>query len=63
MATYEEAKSFATGLEWSHNGSLMACITKEKQAYIFDPRKEGSAMVATTHEGAKAQKICWCGDS
>jgi hypothetical protein len=54
VTTFEDAKSFSTGLEWSNNGSLVACITKEKQAYIFDPRKEGSAMTATTHEGAKA---------
>jgi len=53
MQTIEECKSYATGLEWSHNGSLLACITKDKQALAFDPRKEGSAMIASTHEGAR----------
>jgi len=63
VTTYEDCKNYATGLEWSHNGSLLGCITKDKQAFIFDPRKEGQAMVANTHEGARQQKICWLGDS
>lgn len=53
VVTYDECKSFATGLEWSHNGSLLSIITKEKQICIFDPRKEGPAMTATAHEGAR----------
>lgn len=40
-------------MEWSINGSLIACVTKDKQAIIFDPRKEGPAMTASTHEGAR----------
>lgn len=42
-----------TGLDWSHNGSLLAAISKDKIMTIFDPRKEGAAMVANTHEGAR----------
>jgi coronin-1B/1C/6 len=61
--TYDEIKSVATGLEWSHNGSLLGCVTKDKQLNIFDPRKEGPSMVSNAHEGAKTQKICWLGDS
>jgi len=63
VTTYEEVKNFSTGLEWSQNGSLLACITKDKLAYAFDPRKEGKAMVATAHGGARPQKISWLGDS
>ena len=59
----QEFKSVSTGLDWSHNGSLLAAITKEKNAVIFDPRKDGSALTTNTHEGGKPQKICWLGDS
>lgn len=52
--TYEEVKGVMTGLEWSHNGSLLGAITKDtKTLNIFDPRKEGPAMSASTHEGAR----------
>jgi WD40 repeat protein len=30
VGTYEDVKSTATGMEWSHNGSLLGCITKDK---------------------------------
>jgi coronin-1B/1C/6 len=63
VLTYDEIKSMSTGLEWSHNGSLLGVIAKDKTLNIFDPRKEGPAMVATTHEGARQQKITWLGDS
>jgi WD40 repeat protein len=63
VSSFEDANSFATGLEWSHNGSLLGLITKDKQAFLYDPRKEGAAMVASTHEGARPQKICWMGNS
>jgi len=33
-------------MEWSHNGSLLATITKDKILNIFDPRKDGAAMTA-----------------
>lgn len=46
-------KSVGTGLEWSHNGSLLGLITKDKTVNIFDPRKEGKAMSASAHEGAR----------
>lgn len=50
-------------MEWSHNGSLIATISKDKLLNIFDPRKEGGAMTASTHEGARQQKLTWLGDS
>lgn len=52
-----------TGLDWSHNGSLLSAISKDRIMTIFDPRKEGPAMVANTHEGARPQKLVWLGDS
>jgi WD40 repeat protein len=53
VMTYEDVKSTATGLEWSHDGSLLAMISKDKQLVMFDPRKEGQAMITNTHEGAR----------
>lgn len=50
-------------MEWSHNGSLLGCTTKDKQVFIFDPRKDGPALQATAHEGARPQKLLWLGDS
>jgi WD40 repeat protein len=51
--TYDEVKSTSTSLEWSHNGSLLGLLTKDKTLNIFDPRKEGPAMTASSHEGAR----------
>jgi hypothetical protein len=31
----------------------LAAITKDKTLNIFDPRKEGQAMMGSTHEGAR----------
>ena len=53
MATYDDLKSTTTALEWSLNGSLLGLMTKEKTLNILDPRKEGSALVTSTHEGAR----------
>ena len=50
-------------MEWSHNGSMLACISKDKMLHIFDPRKEGQALTANTHEGARQQKVIWAGNS
>jgi WD40 repeat protein len=63
VLTYSEVKSTATGLEWSYDGSLLGEITKDKTLNVFDPRKEGQAMTANAHEGARPQKIVWLGDS
>ena len=53
MMTYDDLKNTTTALEWSYNGSLLGLMTKEKTLNILDPRKEGSAMATSTHEGAR----------
>lgn len=63
VITYDEIKSTTTGLEWSHNGSLLGAITKDRTLNIFDPRKEGPALSTSTHEGARPQKLTWLGNS
>ena len=35
---FDEIKGYVTGLEWSHNGSLLGCVNKDKTINIFDPR-------------------------
>lgn len=61
--TFEDLKSTTNGLEWSHNGSLLGCITKDKNLSFFDPRKDTSCVSVATHEGARPQKLTWLGDS
>ena len=53
VQTFDDIQSTTTGLEWSFNGSLLAILTKEKILNVFDPRKEGSVLKTTTHEGAR----------
>lgn len=63
VMTYDDLKSTTTALEWSHNGSLLGLMTKEKTLNVFDPRKDGQALSTSTHEGARPQKLAWLGDS
>jgi WD40 repeat protein len=53
VQTYDDLQSTTTGLDWSFNGSLIGLLTKEKTLNVLDPRKEGSALKASTHEGAR----------
>lgn len=50
---FDEIKGAITGLEWSHNGSLLGTTAKDKTVNIFDPRQGGPVMSATSHEGAR----------
>lgn len=61
--TFDEVKNVTTGLEWSQNGSLLGAITKDRVLNIFDPRKDGAALSAQTHEGARPQKLSWLGNN
>lgn len=63
MQTYDSIKNSATGLEWSQNGSMLGTITKDRVLTVFDPRKDGSAVSVSTHEGSRPQKLCWLGNS
>jgi len=53
VQTIDECKSTATGLEWSQNGSLLGAITKDRLLTVFDPRRDGTVMSTSTHEGAR----------
>jgi coronin-1B/1C/6 len=63
VVTMDDVKNVTTGMEWSHNGSLLGAITKDRVLNVFDPRKEGSVLSSPTHEGARPQKLVWLGDS
>jgi WD40 repeat protein len=60
---YHDLQNTTTGLDWSHNGSLLGLLTREKTLNVFDPRKEGSALKTNAHEGTRPQKLVWLGNS
>jgi WD40 repeat protein len=60
---FEDLKHTTYDLAWSHNGSLLAAVTKDKQLSFFDPRKDTTCQKVSTHEGARQQKMIWLGDS
>lgn len=62
VSTYD-LSHMGTSIEWSQNGSLLACVNKGKQLVILDPRKPGEAVSGATHEGARQQKLVWAGDN
>ena len=63
VINYDHLKSATNGLEWSHNGSLLGAITKDKTLQFFDPRNNVACQSVGTHEGARPQKLIWLGDS
>ena len=61
--TFEGLQNSTYDLAWSHNGSLLATLTKDRVLSFFDPRKDTSVQKVSTHEGARQQKFSWLGDS
>lgn len=39
------------GLKWNIQGSLLACVAKDKTVRILDPRQQGTAFESPCHEG------------
>ena len=62
-AVFDKVTSATTGLEWSHDGSLLGAITKDKNLFVFDPRNNDVCSSVAAHEGARPQKLVWLGDS
>ena len=50
-------------MTWNYDGSQLGVITKERKMHIFDPRQMEAAMITKAHEGSKAQRLTWLGDS
>jgi len=63
VSTYPALKNVSTALDWNYNGSLLGTMSKDKTLTIFDPRKEGGALITNSHEGARPQKFVWCGNT
>jgi WD40 repeat protein len=63
VLTFEGLKTTSNGLEWSHNGSLIGLMGKDKYLSWFDPRTQTECARVLTHEGARPQKLQWLGDS
>lgn len=52
--TYEGLINQATGMRWSPKGDLLGVMVKGGNMIVFDPRKEGEAMLGKAHLGPKA---------
>jgi len=61
--TFTDLTHTTYSLEWSHNGSLLGALTKDKHLSFFDPRKDTACTKVATHDGARQQKFSWLGDS
>jgi WD40 repeat protein len=47
-------------LDWSPNGSLLGCTSKDKLVHVLDPRStEKKALSVAAHEGLKSHKMVW----
>eukprot|EP01048_Picozoa_sp_COSAG05_P000207 COSAG05_NODE_5_length_47078_cov_547.868814_33_plen_325_part_00 len=54
---------YPTSMDWSHDGSVMAAVTKSKELHTIDPRESAIMSSASSHPGAKSQRCLWLGDS
>lgn len=52
-------KQIPTSLRWSGDGKMLAMNTRSSNMFVFDPRVEEAAMVASGHAGPKSQKLVW----
>jgi len=50
-------------LKWNYTGSLLAATSKDKKMRIIDPRQSKVALEPKIHDGAKASKVEWIGNS
>eukprot|EP00019_Armaparvus_languidus_P001439 CAMPEP_0168598580 /NCGR_PEP_ID=MMETSP0420-20121227/11498_1 /TAXON_ID=498008 /ORGANISM="Pessonella sp." /LENGTH=871 /DNA_ID=CAMNT_0008635957 /DNA_START=159 /DNA_END=2774 /DNA_ORIENTATION=+ len=56
-------KSAVEGLSWSPDGARLAVICKDKKLRVVDVRKEEVVQEAAAHEGTKASRVVWLGDT
>ena len=50
-------------VEWSYNGSRIACTSKDKILRVLDPRLSEVAMEAPTLTGVKGTRCLWLGET
>jgi len=61
--SFDAVNSSPWGMDWNYDGSKIGLISKDKQLHIFDPRQPEQAMSTQAHEGNKAQRFKWLGNT
>ncbi|KAI9008575.1 hypothetical protein DFJ74DRAFT_687932 [Hyaloraphidium curvatum] len=51
------------GICWNWDGSQMATVSKDKTIRVFDPRTGKATAEAPSHQGVKASRVVWLGDT
>ncbi|GAM23974.1 hypothetical protein SAMD00019534_071490 [Acytostelium subglobosum LB1] len=52
-----------TGIAWNYDGSLLAAVSKDLKNRVFDPRVGEPVAVGEGHQGIKAARVVWLGNS
>lgn len=50
-------------ITWNWNGSLLATVSKDKKIRILDPRAKSVVKTGDGHQGLKASKVAWLGNT
>ena len=50
---------YPTSMGWNNNGSLIACTSKDKHIYVFDPRSNNIIVKVKGHDSPKTMKMTW----
>ena len=50
---------YPTSMGWNNNGSLIACTSKDKHIYVFDPRANNIIVKVKGHDSPKTMKMTW----
>lgn len=61
--SYDGLGQQAWHMNWNYDGSQIAVLTKEKRMHVLDPRSTTSAQSTQAHDGSKAQRLVWLGNS
>lgn len=51
------------GVAWNYDGSSIAVTSKDKKVRVIDPRSNAVISEGQGHEGLKAQKVVWLGNT
>ena len=51
------------GICWNWDGSQMAAVSKDKKIRLLDPRSKDVIAEAPSHQGVKASRVVWLGDT
>lgn len=51
------------GLDFNYDGSKIVAVSRDKTIRIFDPRSTEAALEAPSHQGVKASRVVWLGNT